>query len=109
MIIANVINPETRKARINCCRCGLSYTAPNYRILYENQKLAFFKTKYKPSEKDRNERRWKNMCHDCVFEYARAVALEYGDESIRVQIKSMDGTVTGTVFVEEEEDPRTDF
>ena len=105
VVIAEIIDSELRKARIACSRCELSYTARNYRILYENQKLAFFKTTYKPLDTKRGKRRWKNMCHDCVFEYARAIAMEYGDEYIRVRIKSKDGTVTGMVFVEEGENP----
>ena len=110
MVIAEIIDAELRKSRIACSRCKLSYTARNYRILYDNQKLAFFKTTYK-SQQDtkRGKRRWKNMCHDCVFGYARAIAMEYGEEYIRVRIKSKDGTVTGVVFAEEDGSPEIGF
>ena len=105
VVIAEIIDAELRKSRIACSRCKLSYTARNYRILYDNQKLAFFKTTYKSQDRKRGKRRWKNMCHDCVFEYARAIAMEYGEEYIRVRIKSKDGTVTGVVSAEEGENP----
>jgi len=57
---AKIINPFERKARVTCSMCELSYLARNYVILYENEKVAFFKMKV-PSQ------RLKIYCHDCLY------------------------------------------
>ena len=57
---AVIINPYERKSRVTCSCCGLSYSAKNYAILYENEKLAFFKMKI-PGK------RLKIYCHDCLY------------------------------------------
>ena len=57
---ASLIDSKKRKARITCYRCELSYTARNYDILCEAQKLAYFK--FKPIK----FKRAKPFCHDCM-------------------------------------------
>tara|TARA_Y100001934_G_C12189873_1_gene695862 strand:+ start:145 stop:432 length:288 start_codon:yes stop_codon:yes gene_type:complete len=57
---ATLVDAESRKSKISCFRCELGYSARDYNILYDNQKLAYFKFK-PPSFK-----RAKIFCHDCV-------------------------------------------
>ena len=38
-----LIDPEKRKRAIKCSECGLSYSAKDYKVLYDNKKLIFFK------------------------------------------------------------------
>tara|TARA_B100001094_G_C17599176_1_gene515680 strand:- start:287 stop:565 length:279 start_codon:yes stop_codon:yes gene_type:complete len=56
---AKTIDPKARKSRVTCSECGLSYSARNYNILYDNEKLAFFKLK---PPKGRS----KIICHGCL-------------------------------------------
>ena len=58
-IIAKIIDPNKRKTRVTCSECGLSYSAKNYKIHYDNEKLAFFKMKLP-------DQRTKIFCHDCM-------------------------------------------
>jgi len=60
MLMAQIIDPLKRKSKITCPTCGLSYSARDYLILYEAEKLAFFKMKLP------NQRK-KNYCHDCLY------------------------------------------
>lgn len=55
MFRAEVINPENRKRSIKCSSCGISYTPRDYKILYENKKLVYFKYKN------------KIYCHECLY------------------------------------------
>ena len=84
MINAKIINSETRKTRVTCSSCGLSYTARNYSILYENEKLAFFKMKI-PGD------RIRIYCHDCLY---RTVAAHMGIlKEIKLEMELVDHTV----------------
>ena len=62
MTTAKIIDPFKRKARTTCSACELSYTARNYKILYENEKLAFFKIKLFGLGN-----RKKTYCHGCLY------------------------------------------
>lgn len=55
MLIAEVINPDSRKRRIKCSSCGISYSPRDYKILYDNKKLVYFKYKK------------KIYCHECLY------------------------------------------
>ena len=57
---ATLVDAERRKSKISCFRCEMGYTARDYNILYDNQKLAYFK--FKPT----GFKRAKIFCHDCV-------------------------------------------
>ena len=84
MITAKIINPNLRKTRVTCYSCGLSYTARNYVILYENEKLAFFKMKLPPT-------RMKTYCHDCLY---KSVSAHMGVlKEIRLEMELVDHTV----------------
>ena len=56
-----VIHPTNRKSRLKCSGCSLSYSVKDYKILFDNKKLVYFK--YTPPEKKRH----KVLCHDCLF------------------------------------------
>jgi len=60
MLIAEIIDPFKRKAKLACSTCDLSYSARDYKILYENEKLAFFKIKFPKQRK-------KIYCHNCLY------------------------------------------
>lgn len=84
MIKAKIINSEIRKTRVTCSSCDLSYTARNYAILYENEKLAFFKMKI-PGQ------RMKIYCHDCLY---KTVASHMGVlKEITLEMELVDHSV----------------
>jgi len=58
-----LIDPDKRKRAIKCSECGLSYSAKDYRVLYDNKKLIFFKFKFP------NRKTYKTFCHSCIVEY----------------------------------------
>ena len=60
MLKAEIVNPTTRKSKVACSVCNLFYSARDYKILYENEKLAFFKIKFP-------NRRKKIHCHNCLY------------------------------------------
>tara|TARA_R100000808_G_C2010989_1_gene63563 strand:- start:42 stop:317 length:276 start_codon:yes stop_codon:yes gene_type:complete len=84
-LVANIIDPNKRKTRVTCSECGLSYSAKNYKILYDNEKLAFFKMKLP-------EQRTKIFCHDClhkvIYKYMGVL------KEVKLQIFTLDETVT---------------
>ena len=84
MLKAKIIDSETRKTRVTCSACGLSYTARNYSILYNDEKLAFFKMKI-PSK------RLKIYCHDCLY---KEVAAHMGVlKEMKLEMELVDHTV----------------
>ena len=60
MLKAEIIDPFKRKSKASCSRCSLAYSARDYLILYQSEKLAFFKAKFPPERK-------KIYCHDCLY------------------------------------------
>ena len=82
---AQIIDPNKRKTRVTCSECGMSYSARNYKILYDNEKLAFFKMKL-PNEKTRT------FCHDCLHKvvYKNMGVLK----TVKLEIISLEETVT---------------
>ena len=60
-VTAEVILPSNQKRRLTCAVCGMSYTPKEYKILYENKKLIYFKFY------GLNEKKYKIICHDCVW------------------------------------------
>ncbi len=61
MVEIFVINPKDRKRKIDCCACDMSYSIKDYAILFENEKLIYFKYKG-PKEKSH-----KIYCHNCLL------------------------------------------
>ena len=88
-LVAKTIDPKTRKSRITCCECGLSYSARNYDILYENEKLAFFKVKPLKG-------RSKIQCHTCLntVAYKSMGVLK----EIKLEIHNLNGEIVTVVF-----------
>lgn len=75
MFCAEVINPDDRKRRIKCSSCGISYTAGDYKILYENKKIVYFKYKN------------KIYCHECLYK----ILSDYAQGKRITFIIKMDG------------------
>ena len=84
MIKAKIIDPISRKSRVTCSRFDLSYTARNYAILYENEKLAFFKMKIPDQRK-------RNYCHDCLHKEVHACMGVL--KEIKLEMELVDHTV----------------
>jgi hypothetical protein len=84
MLKAEIVDPNKRKAKIACFECNLSYVARDYKILYENEKLAFFKIKLP-------ERRKKIYCHDCLY---KSIVNTMGPLSkVQVEMITLEGTL----------------
>ena len=64
MFTAELIDPDSRKRRISCSSCGISYSARDYKLLYESKKIIYFKY------------RNKILCHECL--YKKLKELEQG-------------------------------
>ena len=62
MFIAEVIIPESRKRRITCSSCGISYSPRDYQLLYESKKIIYFKHKN------------KIICHECLYKKIKSEA-----------------------------------
>ena len=84
MIKAEIINSQKRKSKISCSKCSLSYSARDYHILYENEKLAFFKAKFPPERK-------KNYCHDCLYKVASELLRIRGGKKMQVLMTTKEG------------------
>jgi len=89
----NIIDPETRKSRITCSRCNLSYKARNYSILYESQKLAYFK--FRPIDKSRH----RVFCHDCLHRECLRMARA-GYVPLSVAMHTLDEVINVTIVTE---------
>ena len=61
MVTAEVLLPSSQGRKVVCSSCDLSYSAKDYKILYENKKLIYFKF-YGLYEK-----KFKVICHDCLW------------------------------------------
>ena len=61
MVKVFVINPEDRKNALKCCECDMTYSARDYGILFDTEKLIYFK--FKPPK----EKRHKIYCHGCLL------------------------------------------
>lgn len=85
MIKAKIINPETRKTKVACSRCDLSYSARNYKILYENEKLAFFKMGLP-------EKQVKIYCHSCIYKEVSSYMKFL--KKIRLEMELIDHSVS---------------
>jgi G:T-mismatch repair DNA endonuclease (very short patch repair protein) len=62
VFVAEIINPEARKRKLTCSSCGISYSARDYKILYESHKIIYFKYKN------------KIYCHECLWKLVKAAA-----------------------------------
>ena len=84
MLTAQIVDPFKRKAKIKCFACGLSYSGKDYGILYQNEKLAFFKIKFP-------EQRKKIYCHECLY---KTIVKQMGPlPEIEVRMITMEGDV----------------
>jgi len=58
-----LIDSELRKRAIKCSACDLSYSAKDYKLLFDSKKLLYFKFKA-PKTKS-----YKNFCHCCMVDH----------------------------------------
>lgn len=72
-----VISPENRKRALKCCSCAMAYAIRDYKILFDNKKLIYFK--FKPPKEKRN----KIYCHGCLLS---AIYKSYPFEEIPLKI-----------------------
>ncbi len=87
MLKAEIVDPNKRKAKIACSKCELSYIARDYKTLYENEKLAFFKIKLPKTRK-------KTYCHDCMY---KSIMQAMGPlPEMKVEMVTLEGTTVVT-------------
>ena len=113
MIEATVVYPKDRKTKMECSWCELSYPIRDYDILFENQKLIYFKSKclIKTIPKGSaainkyitSMRRPKIYCHDCMFEFAKKIGEILETDEIKVKIFAKNEIYICKVYVYEEE------
>ena len=72
MIQIKSVNPFSRKSKIKCGFCGLTYSSRDYRILWEERKVLYFKIQL-PSQK-----RWRIVCHGCLLQVLKKYYPNYG-------------------------------
>ena len=77
MVEAAVINPEGRKRALKCCDCDMTYSVKDYGILFESEKLIYFK--FKPQDGTRS----KIHCHGCLL---NAIHKSYPFDEINLKI-----------------------
>ncbi len=61
VVEVEVINPKDRKRALKCCECGMTYSPEEYKILFDSEKLIYFKFKPKGSKRS------KIYCHGCLL------------------------------------------
>ena len=89
MLRAEIIDPNKRKTKVTCFVCGLCYAARDYKILYENEKLAFFKIKFP-------ERRKKIHCHECLY---KSIVESMGhNPQMKVEMITLEGITIATFY-----------
>tara|TARA_B100000287_G_scaffold420859_1_gene460785 strand:- start:1814 stop:2110 length:297 start_codon:yes stop_codon:yes gene_type:complete len=59
VLTAKIIDPATRKNKLTCSSCGISYSAREYQLLYDSKKIIYFKFKNKV------------ICHECLVKKIR--------------------------------------
>ncbi len=94
MLTAEIIDSRKRKSKVSCSRCSLAYSARDYHILYENEKLAFFKAKFPPERK-------KNYCHDCLYKTASELLNMRGGKKLKLLMTNLDGKEVVITFYKE--------
>ena len=90
MLKATTIDPKKRKSKITCHVCGLSYSARDYDLLYDSQKLAYFK--YKPM----NYKRQRVFCHNCFYKSTVEQMSAFGQ--IDVEMVTLEGKIVVTFY-----------
>jgi len=81
---AKVLNPKrTRRKKFDCCSCSYcSYSARDYKILYEARKVMFFQ--FPASSR-------KVYCHECFYqEVARRIPIS--EDEIKIEILDTAGS-----------------
>jgi|TARA_Y100000310_G_scaffold335671_1_gene418286 hypothetical protein len=77
VIELDIIEPRiTRKRKLKCEECAMTYTRKHYGILYEVEKLSYFRLKELPK---------RIVCHQCL--YRLAGKLKEGLEVNKVILK----------------------
>ena len=90
MLKAKTIDPDKRKSKITCFACGLSYSARDYRLLYEGKKLAYFK--HKPID----FKRQRVFCHNCF--YKKTVESMGTLSQMEVDMETLEGRIIVTFY-----------
>lgn len=85
MFCVCVVRPTTyRKKIISCDGCGIEYPKEDYKVLFDRQKIVYFKLLEAVTQ--------VTFCHDCLFNIGANVAkLKKVDE---ISIKVTDGKKT---------------
>ena len=113
MIKATVVYPKDRKTKITCSRCEICYSVRDYDILFENQKLIYFKAKtlvktiskesVKINKYITSARRQRVYCNDCLFEFAKKLGKILKTSEIKLEILAENEKYVCKVYVFGEE------
>lgn len=68
MVQVTVKRPYKCSKEVCCSSCGLEYTKPHYKILFDRKKLVYFDIKQKNNIKP------KTICHTCFFKYINKIS-----------------------------------
>lgn len=67
MLHATVLKPASSKKKIIYCEgCGIDYSKRDYKILFDNKKLVYFKLKEVGAT--------LTLCHDCLYRIGSNIA-----------------------------------
>ena len=82
MLFAEVLRPFTKKTLdkiLVCETCNISYNRKDYKILYDNRKIAYFHFFMKKEEEP------KKLCHHCFTKVLMRICKDSGLPEIKVQ------------------------
>ena len=96
MYVAEIIYPEDAPATISCDSCNCDYGVEDYEVLFENNKIKYFKVRSTFVLSDNS----LFLCHDCLLESAKTIA-EGGKTTFIIQAEKNEYIVE---FTPEDED-----
>ena len=86
MLYAEVLRPYTKKIpdKILCCKtCGIAYNRKDYKILYDNKKIAYFH--FFMNEKKKPMR----LCHNCFTKVLMRICRDTGVPNVIVKCRDV--------------------
>lgn len=95
VVEVEIISPKERKRALKCCDCEMVYSVKDYDILFNNEKLIYFK--FKP----KGEKRKKTYCHQCLLS---AIYYSYPFDEIPLKIIDSDYEYHCRYFTVDEDD-----
>jgi len=80
VIELDLVNPcVTRKRKFRCEECSMTYTRKHYGILYDAEKLSYFRLKEMPK---------RIVCHQCLYALAGKLKKGLGVSKVVLKINT---------------------